>query len=368
MDCPPGKVLNPETNRCVHVTGTIGKALARRRPLVPPESRVIEDMKFFYRASTRKLPKDHAKRGWLSDGRQFLFVIEKPWGAYVCVYTIGDRTGRVLVVVGTRDGPERTERTIVKFMAGIARFVGATDDEKSLFKVTAHESFVTRAKATDRATLWTTGLYKEVCNAMRGATGKTHRASVIINALKAYTKHAALVVPSMPQGLTARPEVLWRGVHAQTPPTVGSTVVSNGGCFTAFTYNEAIARHFGGDFMYRLQVDRIARGTPWIWMKFFASGVNTVKSTANESEVLLPPGYFKVLRRSTTESHRTPGKKVPVFDIAFVPAPGYVRKGALPSLRNGQVVTRTVRGNRLALDHPNLANNVRARRAATGRR
>lgn len=217
------------------------------------------------------------------------------------------------------------------------------------------------------ASTWTSDKgYSDTCDYMRGKTLQKPAVKRITSALGAYMKHSALVVPSVPRDVrTPTPLVLWRGVR-QTFDThaVGSTVSSNGGCFTAFSYDPKVASRFATKTgaVYRLQVDRIARGTPWIW---FSQRVGlptrwqTVIATKvqEENEVLLPPGYFKILRLSKLPSG------VPLVDIAFVPRPQYVRSGAVPRLNDqGRVVVKTVGGHLLVTDRDKAVDNVRRRR------
>ena len=171
------------------------------------------------------------------------------------------------------------------------------------------------------------------------------------------------------------PLVLWRGVSDMPPPAAGATIRSNGGCFTAFSYNREVALGFamGAGVVYRLQVDRIARGTPWLWFLELNPKSSMI---AKEKEVLLPPGYFKVLRRSGVSrnslrlldgyksGYESDGiEDVAVVDVAFIPDPEYVRRGSLPRVVGREAIARTVGGNRLAAAHPNLARRVAVRTA-----
>lgn len=238
-----------------------------------------------------------------------------------------------------------------------------------------------KKRAATISSQWAGGTYVDVCAKMRGTPAQNLRVTDnVIRALDAYMKHSAPVAPLVPRAATASsspppdPLVLWRGVRAPRVPAVGSTVRSNGGCFTAFSYSRDTATDFaggdGGGVLYRLQADRIARGTPWAWFIDRITGLpvarrsdtNSLRTYAvNEREVLLPPGYFKVLRRSTTP------RGLPVLDIAYVPDPRYVRAGAVPRLvrPGGAAVTKTTGGDRLEVEHDNLARRV-AMRAARG--
>lgn len=218
---------------------------------------------------------------------------------------------------------------------------------------------------------WSGSAYDAVCAFMRGNVRQRAAAKRVIASLTTYMKHTAIVAPAAPAGMQ-RPQVLWRGVSRMRPPQAGETVSSNGGCFTAFSYIRRVAAGFGGEgygeevqgYMYRLQVDRIARGTPWVWFtERLRPGLPprwkevVGAQYEREGEILLPPGYFKVL-----SVQRPPGK-IPVVDVAFVPRPDYMRRGAVPRFNaQGRVVTTTVGGHHLVTDSPAAAANVKLRR------
>lgn len=227
---------------------------------------------------------------------------------------------------------------------------------------------------------WTTKAYRETCDYMRGARSTaTDAAKRIITAIATHMKHSALVAPVAPRSQPA-PAELWRGVQFSVTnpdmPAVGSTVAANGGCFVAFSTRWEVAGDFAkqssaGGFVYRLQVDRIARGTPWVWFTeryrhnppLPPRWKNALISEADhEKEVLLPPGFFKVLRVSSGKGD------LRVVDIAFIPRPGFVRRGAVPRLNaQGRAVLKTVGGHRLVTDDAVLAQNVRARQERIAR-
>ena len=246
-------------------------------------------------------------------------------------------------------------------------------------------SFPRKRQSMARATEWTSETYRETCDYLRGARpNRTNAAAQVIAALKAYMKHSAPVAPVTPRS-QPRPAELWRGVQisAVNPvvPKVGDTLMANGGCFTAFSTRYEIAsafastgdkggplvpRTYRGGFVYRLQVDRIARGTPWAWFSDDAWARNdatlpprwrdTLESLADENEVLLPPGHLKVLRRSARAG-------TVVIDIAFITDPEYVRRGAVPRLNaQGRAVTKTIGGNRLVTNDRFVVHDVKARR------
>lgn len=219
-----------------------------------------------------------------------------------------------------------------------------------------------------RAREWTGDAYKGACRYMRG--GVSSNTAAVIPALTAYMKHSAPVAPVAPRGMP-QPQVLWRGVLG-TPPRPGTTVSSNGGCFTSFSRLRHVAVGYGGagvdeGYVLRLQVDRIARGTPWAWFVDVLDDRDRQppprwKDTLgtyfeNDGEVLLPPGYFKVL------GVHAPRDATIVVDVAYVPRPEYVRRGAVPRFDSqGRVVARTIGGHQVVTNHAAVATNVRRRR------
>jgi len=222
---------------------------------------------------------------------------------------------------------------------------------------------------------WTTKSYREVCDHLRGVGSASMRIRKLVAAMDAHLKHAALIAPTIPRGLSLpSPVPLWRGVQLSpimpAVPRVGETLESNGGCYTAFSFDRSVAERFakprGTDkpgFMFRLQSDRIARGTPWMWLlDAKRPGLpprwkNVLGSTLKgEKEVLMPPGFLKVLSVSNTAG-------TPIVDVAYMPKPSYLRKGVRPEPnRQGRVVTKTVGGDRLEMKHPTLRINAATRK------
>lgn len=233
---------------------------------------------------------------------------------------------------------------------------------------------------------WTSPTHKDVCFVMR-QSGPNHLAPSNANAgrktavaIQAYMKHTAPVAPTVPmnarnaRGANKSPLVLWRGASTNKVPVQGTTVSSNGGCFTAFSLQKETAEGFaynsntGIPVVYRLRVDRIARGTPWVWftdelMEYEPPRNgrlrqrNSMWTQIYEGEVLLPPGHYKVL----SVSKRSAGV---VADVAFSPLPQYVRRGILPKVeRADTVVAKTIGGHRLELKSKSLARNVQGRRS-----
>lgn len=226
---------------------------------------------------------------------------------------------------------------------------------------------------------WTGSEHEDVCDFMRGLSNSLNGRR-IAESLVAYMKHSAPVAPTIPLdarvmikyrlGGLPEPLVLWRGTSMSKPPVPGSTIYSSGGCFSSFTLVRQTAKIFADDAAYgrgsqkhsvpvllRLRSDHIARGTPWAWfaheigndasgqpMEVPRSGRlrqrNALWTKSQEYEVLLPPGYLKIL----SVSQRYPY----VADVAFVPLPDHVRRGALMQVTEGGVVTtKTTAGHHL---------------------
>lgn len=182
----------------------------------------------------------------------------------------------------------------------------------------------------------------------------------IIRHMEAYFKHGAPRAPRTPRG-TPHKIVLYRGVTT-FPEQLheGLTVESNGGCYTAMTYNRYVADDYGGDTpdskLFHLSLENIARGTPWAWFGHDAEwngrrgGLKLpTYMPMDEGEVLLPPGYFKVLKIS--------GKDV---DVAYVPEPRYLPHGVLPRV-DGPAVKVDTPTARHSMQHPRLRAKVKER-------
>lgn len=222
--------------------------------------------------------------------------------------------------------------------------------------------------------------FEAICNYMRAdpvQRGTRLYTSTVIDALKAVMKHTAQIVPATPLELGGKAvDVIWRGEKNRPVPQVGSTVALK--CFASFSYDQGIALNFAGrdkyplpparsNLLYRLQVDRIARGTPWLWFTYDSDDQalpprwkNSIAVILNdEKEVLMPPGFLKVL---TVRRHPKFGNTA-VVDVAFVPQAEYLRRGVLPRLNTaGRVIAKTVGGHPLITNNSAAATDVRARR------
>lgn len=230
---------------------------------------------------------------------------------------------------------------------------------------------------------WTSDLFQGVCEYKRSK--KSYRGNVenyegkVAAALDAYLRYSAPRVPTAPRDPYGRLDpttlVLWRGVVNVPIPPVGATMTSNRGCFASFTRHKHVATRFLGndgttdDTLFRLRAADIARSTPWAWFADplpehlrTAKERNTVRSSLPyESEVLLPPGYFKVLHveQPTMIAPR-------IVTVAFTPEPRYLLKAQIPPLdrSNGMPVVRTVGGGDHKFRDAALRDGVRARAAA----
>lgn len=222
---------------------------------------------------------------------------------------------------------------------------------------------------------WSSSTYTKVCEAMRsdGTTDPGSRERKVADALEAYMRHTAPRAPTIPRGhghLDPRDLVLWRGVRGLLyVPPVGGTLLSNGGCYASFSQHRRVAEMFAdvGDTdgsastLFRLDVRNVARSTPWAWFGPTARGERNVVGTPyNEGEVLLPPGYFKVLGV-------TPGVggEPRVVDVAFSPEPRYLLRAQIPPLNStGMPLVTTIGGKAVRFPDARLRNKVRVRAAA----
>lgn len=215
---------------------------------------------------------------------------------------------------------------------------------------------------------WSTMLHRPLCFDMR--SGKISNRSTdwgkVAAALDAYMRYTAPRAPTIPRGhgsLDPRRLVLWRGVGPEDLPRRGAAARLNGGCFSAFTYDRNVANKFAGPagMLFRLEVRNVARSTPWAWFGQWTRERNMVGSqNPTESEVLLPPGYFRVLddTPATRESKR-------VVSIAFAPEPRYLLKAHVPFLNQaGRAGVGLVGGQTVMFADARLRNSVRARREA----
>ena len=230
--------------------------------------------------------------------------------------------------------------------------------------------YPTRQKAAEWGAGWTGGGFKNVCAAMAGMPADSVRAGRIIQGLKAYMKNSAPVAPNVPHSLASRaPTVFYRGISSAAIPATGDVVASGRrDCFTAVTYDQTVAKDIfakTSGFLFRLQIDRIARGTPWVW---FHRGRNTrdrntlpTLSWGDESEVLLPPGAFKVLGRWMSGG-------MPIIDVAYAPSAEYLRRGVLPAVAGENTLRyKTTGGHRLDMRSKAMTQGLTAR-LAPGRR
>lgn len=222
---------------------------------------------------------------------------------------------------------------------------------------------------------WSSPYFETICWYMRrersGALGvlpaddpDVVEARLRVSHLDAFMKHSALRAPAVPPGMEGE-TVLWRGVNdwprdqALVP---GATVSSNGGCYTAFSYKRRVAERIvqrsvswglGNAVLFRMQTDRVARGTPWVWFtnkrayegawqKGSAQRGRAAYAVENEKEVLLPPGRFKVLAVSRPPSLRGAA----LAEVAFVPDAKYLLRRLFPATNaaTGNALVKTPAG------------------------
>lgn len=220
------------------------------------------------------------------------------------------------------------------------------------------QKYPKRAVAIRRAQMWTGNAYKNVCAVLSGKreyAGSVRKAERIIKGLQAYMKHSAPRVPEIPRGFKV-PEALYRGVGSGKVPAVGDTVpAGRKGCFASFTRDLNTAFFFAdranAGYVFRLQLDRIARGTPWIWYDDtdkapVRNRMQPPSGFGDEFEVLMPPGNLKIVRKSKL-------RKMTILDVAFAPHADYLRRGALPKQQDKTLVFKTTGGNRLEITATN---------------
>ena len=86
-----------------------------------------------------------------------------------------------------------------------------------------------------------------------------------------------------------------------------------------------------------------------------------VFSPAEESEVLLPPGTFKVLRRSAMMLEE--GQRIMVVDVAYAPGAEYLRRGVLPAMVGPNTLRyKTTGGHQLDMQSKTMARRYMERR------
>ena len=159
---------------------------------------------------------------------------------------------------------------------------------------------------------WTTMAYRDVQNAYRTNDTLTFGHAAMTNAsLARYMRNYAPRAPEIVPGIE-RPTYLYRGMHG---PLAAAVALDRGlkgwRGYLAFSRNYDISKKFGkkspdaaetdvdrmGHVLFRLKLDDVPRGTPWIW--YLTSGTNeaemrrarnTAKAGLPEHEVLFPPG------------------------------------------------------------------------------
>lgn len=158
--------------------------------------------------------------------------------------------------------------------------------------------------------------------------------------LQTYLKHFALRAPQVPPGMHVRPTYLYRGIQlwndAKTFEMLTKKVYEEKG-FAAMSLDKSVSAEFanGGGIVFRIRLDQISPGTPWIWLKaprVYKNGSrtriaqqhrnwDTSDQFKDESEVVLPPGKFYFSYKG-----RLRGGSYTLIDAIYRPAAEYALK------------------------------------------
>lgn len=148
---------------------------------------------------------------------------------------------------------------------------------------------------------WTTQFHKNVQNAHRDGTIKNIDVKTTNLALATYMRDHTYRAPSIFPGIE-RPTYLYRGMF---PPMSGPTILDKGlpnwKGYIAFSRKKHVGLRFSmGHVLFRLRLDDVPRGTPWVWFlpqhtnnTDFGRKRNMVQSVHKEYEVLFPPGRLE---------------------------------------------------------------------------
>lgn len=163
-------------------------------------------------------------------------------------------------------------------------------------------------------TSWTTAMYRDVQAHRRAGTRPDVKTETerIDRYLAQHMRNSALRTPEMPPGTESPPRYLYRGV-CDTASLFSKRYFREPG-FISFSRDKMVADRFAKqlkmteysffpirkcpasrDYILRLSVRDLVPGIPWIW---FSPKASRTASVIDESEVLFPPGYFKVLKRT----------------------------------------------------------------------
>ena len=256
----------------------------------------------------------------LSSGKHEVRLLAMPATLLAAIAKIKGRPISFRVLPG--DTRDRAAATILKAVVSHMRDNGLhvdMRDRKDLAATELHKRGIKKKDLADLATRWTQQNYKNVYEArqpnyVRGPAnaGWGYRAvkassvdlpsirtgETVNESLARIMRTSALRAPQTPPGME-RPRYLYRGMH--------EIDISRGyldwPSYIATSYNPVMASHFskgeGQSIVFAFDLDDVPAGTPWIW---FANPTEPEKfhritSTAEESEVLLPPGRIVAIPR-----------------------------------------------------------------------
>jgi hypothetical protein len=163
-------------------------------------------------------------------------------------------------------------------------------------------------------TNWTSMSYRNIQNAHREGRSLTGNPAVTNVSIAKYMKNYAPRAPDIIPGMH-RPTYIYRGMHGpMATVAIMDRGLSKWKGYLAFSRNESISMKFGkkspdnavtnvdkmGHVLFRLKLDDVPRGTPWIWYieqntnnAEMRRKRNTAKSGLPEEEVLMPPGRLE---------------------------------------------------------------------------
>lgn len=203
----------------------------------------------------------------------------------------------------------------------------------------AEKSTMPRISHGERVKFWTTNLYKNIQTQRRGQIAKqslltpllqkiqfgstnTYTPQTITNGLDPYTipgkvtaqmvnqalakhmKNHALRAPQLPRPYywqhVKRPVVLFRGVTGPIQKSLSKHGFYRDKGYVATSINKSVSNYFtrGSGMLLVIQIDSIPKGTPWIWFSPASTPQdNSSVSFSDESEVLLPPGTYRLVKK-----------------------------------------------------------------------
>lgn len=190
---------------------------------------------------------------------------------------------------------------------------------------------------------WVTGSWMQTQNARRSGTSPIPTVARIDQGLQTFMRRHALRAPDTPVGASRMP--LHRIIsltRAQYDSMFSSRELRDNG-YQAFSRNlqwlqdewgPGLVKQFSGErgrqiVLLRLRLTDVQEGTPWVWYpglgepgerrNWLARGWAPLQ-IPRQDETLLPPGTLRVLGVEREG-------KMAVVDVAFSPAPDFIRRG-----------------------------------------